>query len=230
MNDLFAATPMFGLTISLLVYWAMLTVQKKAGTPLLNPLLLSGAAIIAFLAVFHIDFETYNETASLLTLLIGPATVAMAIPLYKQLEVLKKNWLAVLISVLAGSLTSMGSILLMSKVFRLPPELYWSLLPKSTTTAIGMPLAGELGGMEAVAAAAIVVTGVVGAILARTLGRVFKITDPVAQGLALGTAAHVIGTSATAELGQLQAAMGSLAIVTAGIMTVIIAPIMAPLL
>lgn len=230
MNELFAATPLFGLTLSLLTYWAMLTVQKKAGTPLLNPLLLSGAAIIAFLTVFHIDLDTYRETASLLTLLIGPATVSMAIPLYKQLRALRENWLAVLISVLAGSLTSMGCILLMSKAFGLPPELYWSLLPKSTTTAIGMAVAGELGGLESVAAAAIVVTGVVGAILARTLGRVFHITDPVAQGLALGTSAHVIGTSAAAELGELQGAMGSLAIVTAGIMTVVIAPLLAPLL
>lgn len=230
MNELLAATPLFGLTLSLLTYWAMLALQKKAGTPLLNPLLLSGAAIIAFLTVFHIDLETYRETASLLTLLIGPATVAMAIPLYKQLRVLRENWLAVLVSVLAGSLTSMGCILLMSKVFGLPLELYWSLLPKSTTTAIGMAVASELGGIESVAAAAIVVTGVVGAILAQSLGRVFKITDPVAQGLALGTSAHVIGTSAASELGELQGAMGSLAIVTAGIMTVVIAPLLAPLL
>lgn len=230
MNELLTAAPLFGLTLSLLTYWVMLTLQKKAGTPLLNPLLLSGAAIIAFLAVFHIDLETYRETASLLTLLIGPATVSMAIPLYKQLRVLKENWLAVLVSVLAGSMTSMGCILLMSKVFDLPPELYWSLLPKSTTTAIGMAVASELGGIESVAAAAIVVTGVVGAIFAQSLGRVFRITDPVAQGLALGTSAHVIGTSAASGLGQVQGAMGSLAIVTAGIMTVVIAPLLAPLL
>lgn len=230
MNEVLASTPLFGLTLSLLTYWVMLTLQKKAGTPLLNPLLLSGAAIIAILTFFHIDLATYRETASLLTLLIGPATVAMAIPLYKQLRVLRENWLAVLVSVLAGSLTSMGCILLMSKVFGLPPELYRSLLPKSTTTAIGMAVASELGGIESVAAAAIVVTGVVGAILAQSLGRVFKITDPVAQGLALGTSAHVIGTSAASELGELQGAMGSLAIVTAGIMTVVIAPLLAPLL
>ena len=230
MNDLFAQTPMFGLVLSLLVYWAMLTLNRKAGTPLLNPLLLSGFAIIALLTAFGVDFATYNESASILTTLIGPATVAMAIPLYKQLRVLKENWPAVLVSVLAGSLTSMGCILLMSKFMGLPQELYYSLLPKSTTTAIGMSVASELGGLEPVAAAAIVVTGVVGAILARTLGKVFRITDPVAQGLALGTSAHVIGTSAASEMGEIQGAMGSLAIVTAGILTVIIAPFLAPLL
>ena len=230
MNDLFAQTPMFGLVLSLLVYWAMLTLNRKAGTPLLNPLLLSGFAIIALLTAFGVDFATYNESASILTTLIGPATVAMAIPLYKQLRVLKENWPAVLVSVLAGSLTSMGFILLMSKFMGLPQELYYSLLPKSTTTAIGMSVASELGGLEPVAAAAIVVTGVVGAILARTLGKVFRITDPVAQGLALGTSAHVIGTSAASEMGEIQGAMGSLAIVTAGILTVIIAPFLAPLL
>lgn len=231
MNELLTSVPMFGLTVSLLVYWLFLTLQKRVNTPLLNPTFFSSVAIIVFLLAFHVDLETYDKTASVLNLLIGPATVALAIPLYRQIKVLKENWLAVLMAVLAGSLTSMGGVLLLCKLFQVPQELYWSMLPKSTTTAIGMAMAQELGGLEAVAAAAISFTGVTGAMLARTLAKVFRITDPVAQGLALGTASHVIGTSAGAtELGEVQGAMGSLAIVTAGIITVIVAPLLAPLL
>lgn len=231
MNELLAAAPMFGITVSLLVYWLLLTIQKKINSPLLNPTFFASVAIILFLLAFDVDLETYNQSASVLNLLIGPATVALAIPLYRQIRVLKENWLAVLIGVLAGSLTSMGGVLLLSKLFQMPQELYWSMLPKSTTTAIGMAVAEELGGLEAVAAAAISFTGVTGAMLARLLGKVFRITDPVAQGLALGTASHVIGTSAGAtELGEIQGAMGSLAIVTAGIITVVVAPLLAPLL
>lgn len=231
MNELLSSVPMFGLTASLLAYWLLFTIQKKVRSPLVNPTFLASVAIIAFLLVFHVDLETYNETASVLNLLIGPATVALAIPLYRQIRLLKENWLAVLMAVLAGSLTSMGGVLLLCKLFQVPQELYWSMLPKSTTTAIGMAMAQELGGLEAVAAAAISFTGVTGAMLAQTLAKVFRITDPVAQGLALGTASHVIGTSAGAtELGEIQGAMGSLAIVTAGIITVIAAPLLAPLL
>lgn len=231
MNELLTSVPMFGLTVSLLVYWGFLTLQKRVNTPLLNPTFFASVAIIIFLLAFHVDLETYDKTASVLNLLIGPATVALAIPLYRQIRVLKENWLAVLMAVLAGSLTSMGGVLLLCRLFHVPQELYWSMLPKSTTTAIGMAMAEELGGLEAVAAAAISFTGVTGAMLARTLAKLFRITDPVAQGLALGTASHVIGTSAGAtELGELQGAMGSLAIVTAGIITVIVAPLLAPLL
>ncbi len=231
MNELLTSVPMFGLTVSLLVYWFFLTLQKRVNTPLLNPTFFASVAIIIFLMLFHVDLETYDETASVLNLLIGPATVSLAIPLYRQIRLLKENWLAVLMAVLAGSLTSMGGVLLLCKLLQVPQELYWSMLPKSTTTAIGMAMAQELGGLEAVAAAAISFTGVTGAMLARTLAKVFRITDPVAQGLALGTASHVIGTSAGAtELGEIQGAMGSLAIVTAGIITVIAAPLLAPLL
>ncbi|MCI8537306.1 MAG: LrgB family protein [Oscillospiraceae bacterium] len=231
MNELLTSVPMFGLTVSLLVYWFFLTLQKRVNTPLLNPTFFASVAIIIFLMVFHVDLETYDQTASVLNLLIGPATVSLAIPLYRQIRLLKENWLAVLMAVLAGSLTSMGGVLLLCKLLQVPQELYWSMLPKSTTTAIGMAMAQELGGLEAVAAAAISFTGVTGAMLARTLAKVFRITDPVAQGLALGTASHVIGTSAGAtELGEIQGAMGSLAIVTAGIITVIAAPLLAPLL
>ena len=231
MNELLTSVPMFGLTVSLLVYWFFLTLQKRVNTPLLNPTFFASVAIIIFLMVFHVDLETYDQTASVLNLLIGPATVSLAIPLYRQIRLLKENWLAVLMAVLAGSLTSMGGVLLLCKLLQVPQELYWSMLPKSTTTAIGMAMAQELAGLEAVAAAAISFTGVTGAMLARTLAKVFRITDPVAQGLALGTASHVIGTSAGAtELGEIQGAMGSLAIVTAGIITVIAAPLLAPLL
>ena len=231
MNELLTSVPMFGLTVSLLVYWFFLTLQKRVNSPLLNPTFFASVAIIIFLMLFHVDLETYDETASVLNLLIGPATVSLAIPLYRQIRLLKENWLAVLMAVLAGSLTSMGGVLLLCKLLQVPQELYWSMLPKSTTTAIGMAMAQELGGLEAVAAAAISFTGVTGAMLARTLAKVFRITDPVAQGLALGTASHVIGTSAGAtELGEIQGAMGSLAIVTAGIITVIAAHLLAPLL
>lgn len=224
MNGILSQTPLFGLTLTLLVYWGFAALGKRVKSPLYNSLLLSAAAIILLLIVFKVDLEVYNTSASMLSMILGPATVALAIPLYKQIRVLAANWHAVLISVLAGSLASLGCIFLVSRLFGLTPELYWSLLPKSTTTAIGMQVAGELGGYPPVAALAIGFTGATGAMLSKFLGKWFHITDPVAQGLALGTASHVIGTSAAAELGEVQEAMGSLALITAGIITVVLAP------
>jgi predicted murein hydrolase (TIGR00659 family) len=229
MNEFLWELSILGLTVNLLLYWGATRLANRFKSPLLNPLLITAAVIIVLLHLFDIPFEVYDKSASVFTLLLGPATVSLAIPLYKQLRVLKENLAAILLSVLAGCVATLLCVFGLSLLFHIPADIFASLLPKSTTTAIGSMIAGEIGGYPSLAAAAIGITGITGAMLARASGKWLKIKDPVAQGLALGTASHVIGTSAIAELGEIQAAMGSLAICVAGFITVILAPIVAGL-
>ena len=153
--------------------------------------------------------------------LLTPATVCLAIPLYEQLELLKKNWHAVLIGILSGVLSSLGAILGMAVLFRFSHEEYVTFLPKSITTAIGMGVSEKLGGYVSISVAAIIITGVLGNIFAEIVFRLFRIHEPVAKGIALGTASHAIGTAKAMELGEVEGAMSSLSIVVAGLITVI---------
>ena len=159
--------------------------------------------------------------------LLTPATVSLAIPLYRQMEILKKNFKAIILSVLAGSITSMGVILVMAMLFGLSHEEYVTLLPKSITTAIGMGVSEELGGYVTITVAVIIVTGILGNIIGETVCKVFRIKNPISRGLALGTSAHAIGTTKAMEMGEVEGAMSSLAIVVAGLITVVGASVFA---
>lgn len=223
MNNVLQSSTTIGIVISILAYETGVILRKKFKSPLLNPLLISIILVIAFLAVFRIDYDSYNQSAKYLSYLLTPATVSLAIPLYQQLELLKKNLKAVLIGVSAGVLTSLSSILGLSILFGLTHEEYVTLLPKSITTAIGIGVSAELGGYSTITVAAIIITGICGNVVAETVCKVFSIRNPMARGLAIGTAAHAIGTSRAMEMGEVEGAMSSLAIVVAGILTVIAA-------
>ncbi len=227
MNQLVASSATFGVVISLIAYYIGMLLKKKTGSSLVNPLLISIVLVILFVLVFHVDYDSYNSSAKYLSYLLTPATVSLAIPLYVEIDRLKKNIKAILISIFVGSLTSMLSIFLLSKLFGFDQSQLVTFLPKSITTAIGMSVSEELGGIVAITVAAIIITGIFGNIIAESILKAFKITDPVAKGLAIGTCSHAIGTSKAMEMGEVEGAMSSLSIVVAGIITVVGANIFA---
>lgn len=227
MNDLVSSSASFGVVISLLAFYVGTLLKKKFKLGIFNPLLIAIILTVAFLLVFKIDYENYYASAKYLSWLLTPATVSLAIPLYIEIERLKKNIKAILISIFVGSLVSLLCVLVMSMLFGFNHAQYITFLPKSITTAIGMSVSQELGGIVPITVAAIVVTGILGNMIAETVLKIFKITDPVAKGLAIGTSAHAIGTAKAMEFGETEGAMSSLAIVVAGILTVIGAQIFA---
>lgn len=229
MVEFFAESTAFGAVISILAYWIGTLIQKRWKYAIFNPMLIAIILIILFLTVLGIDYDVYNRGAEYITYFLTPATVCFAIPLYEQYERLKKNWRALLTGSLAGVLASLTSILLLSMLFGLTHEQYVSLLPKSITTAIGIALSGELGGIPTLTVAAIMITGVFGNICARALCRLFRIREPAAVGLAIGAAAHAIGTVLAREIGEEEGAISSLSIVVCGLLTVLAASVFAGL-
>ena len=225
MNNIMTDSIFFGAVISVVGYLIGIFLRKKISV--LNPLLVSIIFVIAVIKIFHIDYETYNSGAKYISYLLTPATVCLAIPLYRQISVLKEHAKEAFIGILAGVLASMGSILLMSYFFGLTHEQYVTLLPKSITTAIGMGVSEELGGIQTITVAVIIITGVLGNIIAEAVLKIFRIKEPVAKGLAIGTASHAIGTTKALEIGEIEGAMSSLSVAVAGLMTVISASIFA---
>lgn len=225
MNNILTDSIFFGAVISVVGYMIGIFIKKKISV--LNPLLISIIFVIAVIKIFNIDYETYNSSAKYISYLLTPATVCLAIPLYRQIEILKKHFKEVFIGILAGVIASMGSILLMAYLFGLTHEQYVTLLPKSITTAIGMGVSEELGGIVTITVASIVITGILGNVIAEGVCKIFKIQHPIARGLALGTASHAIGTAKAMEMGEIEGAMSSLAIVVAGLLTVVGASVFA---
>ena len=218
-NEMALDSLAFGMVISILGYQLGLFLKKKFRWAILNPLLISIAAVMAFLLIFRIDYDTYNASARYLSYLLTPATVCLAIPLYQQLSLLKENGKAIFLGIFSGVLISLVSILGLSALFGLSHAEYVTMLPKSITTAIGIGVSEEFGGNVAITAAVIIVTGVLGNICAESVCRIFRITHPVAKGIAIGTSAHAIGTAKAMEMGEVEGAMSSLSIVIAGICT-----------
>lgn len=227
MNELFLNSTTIGIVLSLFTFHVGTVLKKKTKLAVMNPLLIAIILTILFIRIFHVEYENYNQSASYLSYLLTPATVSLAIPLYQQLEILKRNFWAIMVGVLAGVFTSLVSVLALSIAFSLSHEEYVTLLPKSITTAIGMGISEELGGYVTISVAVIIITGVLGNMVAETVCKVFRIRHPVAKGLALGTSSHAIGTAKAMEMGELEGAMSSLAIVVAGLSTVIGASIFA---
>lgn len=227
MKEVLTQSVFFGVVISLLGYEIGVFVKKKTGLAIANPLLIGVLTVVAFLLAFDIDFEAYENGAKYISFFLTPATVSLAVPLYRQLGLLKKYPRAIFGGITAGVLMAMGSIFILSLAFGLNHEQYVTLLPKSITTAIGMGVAEKMGGIAAVTVVAISITGILGNILAETICKIFKIEEPIARGLAIGTSAHALGTSKAMELGEIEGAMSSLSIVVAGILTVITTSIFA---
>lgn len=225
MNEFFINSTYFGVALSLLCYWGALKISEKVKSTLCNPLLIASVMIVVVLLAFRVDYETFDKGASYLTYFLTPATVCLAVPLYRQFQVLKSNMKAILLGIAAGCTACLVTIAALAMVFSFDAQLTASVLPKSITTAIAIGVSEEIGGMPAVTVACVVITGIFGACTASAMFKLFKIEEPVAQGLATGASAHAIGTSRALEIGEVQGAMSSLAIVITGIMTVILAPV-----
>ena len=201
--------------------------KKKFKYAFLNPLLISIIFVIGVVMLCGVDYESYENSAQYLSYLLTPATVCLAVPLYQQMTLLKKNLAAVACGILAGVLASLGSVLLLAFLFGLEHDVYVTLLPKSITTAIGMGVSEELGGLVTITVAVIIVTGVIGNVIGEAVCKLFRIYEPIAKGLALGTSSHAIGTAKALEMGEVEGAMSSLAIAVAGLLTVIGASVFA---
>ncbi len=211
----------FGVVISIAGYALGMFLRKKLKRSFVNPLLISVIFVIGALLLLGIDYGTYNIGGQYISYFLTPATVCLAIPLYQQLHLLKRHKKAVILSILAGVLSSAGSILALAYLFGLNHQQYVTLLPKSITTAIGIGVSAELGGIQTITVAAIIITGILGNIIAEGVFKLFRITHPVAMGLALGVSSHAIGTAKALELGEVQGAMSSLSIAVAGLLTVV---------
>lgn len=220
MKEFFEVSVYAGVTISLLAYMLGMYLKKKFSVAILNPLLISIIITILVLIVGKVDYQVYNEGAKYLSWFLTPATVCLAIPLYEQLSLLKKNFKAVMAGIATGVITSMVTIFILALLMGLSHKEYVTLLPKSITTAIGMGVSEELGGYVTITVAVIVITGVLGNILAEPVCKLFRITEPIAKGVAIGSAAHAIGTARAMEMGEIEGAMSSLSIAVAGILTV----------
>lgn len=220
MLDAMLSSPLFGLTLSAAAWWAGRRVQKKIGP--LPPLLTAAALIIAVLSLFRIPYERYAAGGNFIKLMLGPVTAVLALNIYNQRSILKEHFLPVLAGCLAGSLTSVGSVLALCKAFHVDDALAASLLPKSVTTAIAIGIAESRGGIGGIAAAAVMVAGLTGAVFAPLFARLFHIADPVAEGLAIGACSHALGTTRAMEIGPVQGAMSSIAICVCGILTSIL--------
>ena len=228
-SEIIRASSVFGVVLSLAGYFAGLALKKKFHRDFLNPLLIASVLVIGVLVALKIDYSAYMASAGYLSYLLTPATVCLAVPLYAQLQVLKKNFKAIFLAIGAGVLTSLVSIWLLSLIFGLSHAEFVTLLPKSVTTAIGLGISEELGGYPSITAAVIILTGIMGNVSGDLVCRIFRITQPVAKGLALGTASHAIGTARALEWGEIEGAMSGLAIAVSGLLTVVGASVFAML-
>ncbi len=222
MTEFFSGSTYFCVCLTLVAFSIGKLLQQKFRLALLNPILIGALLVMGVLALLEIPNAVYQAGCQVLSYLLTPATLCLAIAFYEQFQSLKKHLAAVCAGVLAGTVCSVGSIWLMCRIFGLDRALTLSLLPKSVTTAIGASLSQELGGIAAVASAAIVITGILGNIAGPALCRLFRLRDPIAQGVAFGTASHVIGTAKAAELSQLAGAVSSFSLTVSGLFTALL--------
>lgn len=227
MKEMLCNSAFLGVMISILTYEVGRLLKQKFKLAIFNPVLISIISVILLLLLFDVDYTSYNESAQYLSYLLTPATVCLAIPLYEQIELLRKNAKAIIVGLVSGVLTSLVCVLTLSLLFNLDHEAYVTLLPKSITTAIGMGVSEEMGGMVTITVAVIIITGVLGNIIAEVIFKLFRIEEPIAKGIAMGSSAHAIGTAKAMEMGEIEGAMSSLSIVVAGLLTVIGASIFA---
>ena len=216
---------LFPLVLTVGAYQVGLWCQKKSKTPLCNPILIGAVLVIGVLLLTGFPNERYQESVTAFSWLLTPATVCLALPLYNQLKILKSNLVAILTGILAGMLACLVCVILLCRVFALENTITISMLPKSVTAAIGVVLSEQNGGIGPLTAASISITGIIGSLFGSGICKLLRITDPVAQGVAFGTASHVIGTSRANELGDLQGAVSSLSLAVAGILTAIAFPL-----
>ncbi|EJW97066.1 LrgB family protein [gut metagenome] len=220
----FLENKFFLLALTFGVFFVSRLVQRRTGWVVLNPILLTIAVLITFLKCMDIPYETYNEGGSLIEFWLRPAVVALGVPLYLQLEMIKKQWLPILISQLAGCVVGLVAVVVIAKWLGASPEIICSLAPKSVTTPIAMEVSKATGGIPSLTAAVVVVVGLFGAVFGFKVLRVGRVGSPIAQGLSMGTATHAVGTSAAMEVSGKYGAYASLGLTLNGIMTALLTP------
>lgn len=227
LSDFLASSAVWGVLLTLAAFALGTAINRATGKAIFNPLLLGSIFVIVFLSVLGIPYSDYKASAAPVSYLLLPATVSLAIPLYEKWELLKKNAAAILAGIAAGTLVSLVSALVLALALDLTQEQYITLLPKSVTTAISMDVAAELGGIAALTGAIVILTGIAGNLLAETVCRWFRITDPIAKGVGIGTSAHAVGTSKALQMGEVEGAMSGLSIAVAGVLTAVLCPVFA---
>ncbi len=230
MNELLGESVFFGSCITIAAYQLGCLIQKKWKLSILNPLLIATVLIIGVLLLFRIDYSVYEAGSKYISIFLTPVTVCLALPLYRQILVLQKNLWAVFLSIFSGCAAHVLIIIGLGILFRLDKALLYSLLPKSITTPIAIGISSEIGGIQVITIVAVVIAGILGASIGPLLLRIFHITEPIAQGLGMGASSHAVGTSKAMEMGEIQGAMSSLAIVVTGILTVILIPLLVQIL
>lgn len=222
MRELYS-NPLFGLFLTTGSFYIGSKLSAKFHTPVANPLLIAAAICIAVLKIFEIPYEDYMEGAEVVSMFLVPVTAMLGLAIYRQRKVLKEEFFPILIGCLMGSLLSMGSAVILCRAFFLRSNIIHSLLPKSVTTAIALDVSEQLGGIRSITLIAVIACGVLGAIIHPFIIKILRLKDPVATGVAFGTASHAIGTSKALEIGEIEGAVSGVAMGVAGICTVIIA-------
>lgn len=227
MKDFIVNSMFFSVFLCFMSYEIGGYLHRKTKLPIFNPLLVATVLTVGLILLLNIEFESFYSGSKYISYFLTPATVCLAVPLYEKLNLLRRNIKAIIAGILAGMLTSAGFVLLFCILFNLSHREYVTLLPKSITTAIGMGLAEELGGIGSVTAVMIIITGIFGNISCEFFLRLFKIEDPIAKGIAIGSSSHAAGTAKAMEIGDIEGAMSSLATAVAGVCTVAVASIFA---
>lgn len=221
MKDIFSS-PMFGIVLCIFTYKAALYVNQKLKTPLANPLVIAISFIIIILKVFNISLADFQQGGDIISMFLAPATVALSLSIYRQIKVLKKYFLPIIAGCFVGCITSMSTVYFLCKLFKLDEKIIASMLSKSVTTPIAIEITNQLGGIAPITVAAVIVTGIMGAVLAPTLIKFFHIDNSIAAGVAIGASSHAVGTSKAIEIGEIEGAMSGVSIVVSGIITVIL--------
>lgn len=229
MTDFLSSSALFAVVLTLAAYELGRVLQKKLKWAILNPILVGAVLVGVVLALSGMSNKDYQASCQDINWLLTPATVCLALPLHAQVKLLEKDWRAIAAGIIGGTLTSLVCVWGLSRLFVLEETLYRSMLPKSVTTAMGMAISESGGGISAVTTAAIILTGIIGGIVGPGMIKLLHLTHPVAQGVAFGTAAHVVGTAKAAEFGETAEAVSSLALVVAGVLTAILFPLFAAL-
>ena len=211
-------------TFTIIIYWLAQKLQARTGFILLNPILITILIIIAFLMIFNIDYQTYHNGSKFIDFLLKPAVVALGVPLYKQLKVIKKQALNIVISQLAGCITGIVSVVLIAKLMGASKEIIFSLAPKSVTTPIAIEISRSIGGIAPLTVSVVIVVGIFGAVFGYSILKLTGVRNPMAQSLSMGNAAHAIGTSKSMEISPVFGAMSSIGLIVNGIFTAILAP------
>lgn len=218
------------LALTLGAYQVGLLLQRKFRSPLLNPILIAVVIILGFLFLTDLDTGVYQAGMSTVSWLLTPATICLAIPLYQQFSALKRELPGILTGIAAGTVASLAFVAGWCLVFRYDRALLMSLLPKSVTSAIGVPLSQMGGGLSPICTTAIILTGILGSLLGPLFCKLFRLKTDTAQGVAFGTSAHVIGTTKANEVSPLAGAVSSLSLVIAGLMTAVLFPLLLQIL